>query len=140
MAKHTEPPIGSNWRHLKRGSIYTVRENGLWEPTQGPCVIYKAHSDGTVWVRFLNEFMDGRYERIGEKPTPGFTVGTVLIYVGDLKTAEGHSLQGERALIVEESKSRVIKVKFSNPDTGRYHHHTHWFYPQEFVIDPTLRS
>lgn len=62
-----QPEIGSDWRHVKRGTTYTVEDNGVIEATLAACVIYRAQADGTVWVRPLHEFMDGRFVRIDQK-------------------------------------------------------------------------
>ena len=60
-----EPPsTGSHWRHVKRGSTYTIEGVGVIEATMTTCVIYRAHADGTTWVRPLAEFMDGRFVEI----------------------------------------------------------------------------
>ena len=69
------PEKGSTWKHLKRGSTYTIvgvgtmQVNGDLDNTQ--VVIYRGYDrlGGFVefWVRPLDEFMDGRFEPILEK-------------------------------------------------------------------------
>jgi hypothetical protein len=59
-----QPAAGSRWRHVKRGTTYTVIDNGVVESTMTTCVVYRAHADGTVWVRPLSEFLDGRFVQI----------------------------------------------------------------------------
>jgi len=59
-----EPEIGSRWRHLKRGATYIVEGSCVIEALLVTGVIYKSEADGTVWVRPLSEFVDGRFEQI----------------------------------------------------------------------------
>jgi hypothetical protein len=58
-----QPDIGSRWRHLKRGTTYRVEGMCIIEATMLAGVIYTAEADGTMWVRPVVEFMDGRFER-----------------------------------------------------------------------------
>lgn len=61
------------WRHKARGTTYSVMEYearvqlAAGEPiVEGDVVVvYRAESDGTVWVRRRSEFLDGRFEKIG---------------------------------------------------------------------------
>ena len=62
-----QPAIGSRWGHVKHGGAYVVIDNGVIEATLIACVIYKAESDGTTWVRPLSEFMDGRFLELEPK-------------------------------------------------------------------------
>jgi hypothetical protein len=59
-----EPAIGSLWRHVKRGSTYTVRCMCIVEAAMVTSVCYQSTGDGTSWVRPLSEFMDGRFEKL----------------------------------------------------------------------------
>lgn len=60
-------------RHLKRGSTYEVIgegevqisngvRNGRWLSEGDTLIAYRAHSDGKLWLRFPDEFEDGRFE------------------------------------------------------------------------------
>ncbi len=46
-------------RHRK-GGLYRVIAEGVWEPDRSPVVIYDDES-GQVWVRPKEEFEDGRF-------------------------------------------------------------------------------
>ena len=61
-----EPATGSRWRHVKRGTTYTVEGTCVIESTMQTGVIYRAHHDGTTWVRPLSEFVDGRFVQIDQ--------------------------------------------------------------------------
>lgn len=60
------PPICSRWRHVKRGSTYMVRCICIIEATMATAVAYQCERDGVTWVRPLEEFADGRFERIAD--------------------------------------------------------------------------
>ena len=67
----TMPPIGSDWKHVKSGGLYSVITYAMIEATLTPAVIYAGgngyHKDGLtwkVWCRPVSEFMDGRFARI----------------------------------------------------------------------------
>ncbi len=61
------PPLaqvlgGSMYRHRKSGRYCIVLAIGKIEATLNPCVIYQAtYGSRDVWVRPLDEFMDGRF-------------------------------------------------------------------------------
>lgn len=50
-------------RHRK-GGLYQVLMRGVHEKDLQPVVIYRATSDGAVWVRYASEFDDGRFTPI----------------------------------------------------------------------------
>ena len=54
------------YRHKKTGGLYTEMARGKLEADLTPMVIYRAHKDGTVWVRPVSEFDDGRFEKVIE--------------------------------------------------------------------------
>jgi ribosomal protein L37E len=64
----TQGPV--RWRHKARGTTYSVMEYearvqvASGEPiVEGDLVVvYRAESDGSVWVRRRSEFLDGRFE------------------------------------------------------------------------------
>jgi hypothetical protein len=65
---------GSRWRHKKRGTTYKIigeakvqSGNAIFEDEI--VVVYRADSDGTLWVRPHYEFNDGRFESIPSPPT-----------------------------------------------------------------------
>ncbi len=57
-------PDGSKlWRHIKTDGIYAVLCPAVIEAGTVPAVLYsKSGGDGTVWVRPVTEFLDGRFE------------------------------------------------------------------------------
>jgi hypothetical protein len=68
MKTPTEPiRSGQLWRHTKTGWNYRIVCLGLNEADQVPVVCYQAtHGVGPVWVRPMDEFLDGRFERVPE--------------------------------------------------------------------------
>lgn len=64
---HPAPTPGEVWRHVKRGSLYTVLHVATMQMSNtaldgSPFVVYLG-SDGRVWTRAVAEFCDGRFER-----------------------------------------------------------------------------
>lgn len=65
-------PIGSRWQHVARGTYYTVINHGtlLVVALDGArydnehVTIYESETDHSVWVRPLDEFLDGRFTRV----------------------------------------------------------------------------
>lgn len=56
------------YRHKKRGTTYTLMGRAKMQ-IDGPLdmaevVVYQSNSDGSMWVRPVAEFEDGRFERI----------------------------------------------------------------------------
>ncbi|MFV1851621.1 MAG: DUF1653 domain-containing protein [Thalassospira sp.] len=56
--------IGSLWRHVKSGGEYQVIGACRIEATNTPAYLYRSTETGQVWCRPLDEFHDGRFERI----------------------------------------------------------------------------
>lgn len=57
------PSISNLWRHIKTGGVYVVMCPAVIETDAVPAVAYAiANGDGTVWVRPVTEFLDGRFE------------------------------------------------------------------------------
>jgi hypothetical protein len=56
----------SRWRHLKSGKPVIVMGVCLLEKDCGPAVAYRefASPDAPWWVRPLDEFLDGRFEKV----------------------------------------------------------------------------
>jgi len=60
-------PTGDNvyWKHKKTGGIYTLLyDQATWEADLNDVVVYRALSDGRIWVRPTEEFFDGRFEMV----------------------------------------------------------------------------
>lgn len=56
---------GSIWRHVKTGKVYSVVGTCRLEATNSPAVLYASPDDGgVVWARDMDEFLDGRFERV----------------------------------------------------------------------------
>ena len=55
---------GSMWKHLKTGHVYAVIGSCRLEKTGEPAVLYTRPDDGIVWARVMDEFLDGRFERL----------------------------------------------------------------------------
>lgn len=61
--------VGDRYRHLKRGTSYTVLATGLLQiatrqVVEGDRVVAYRGVDGDVWFRAEAEFLDGRFEAI----------------------------------------------------------------------------
>lgn len=57
------------YRHVKRGGTYTVMGLVTMQVDGSPldmtkAVVYESQADGSMWVRPLAEFEDGRFERV----------------------------------------------------------------------------
>ena len=53
------------WKHVKSGRLYIIIDpRAKYEETGNRCVVYKSLITGQVWVRPLDEFMDGRFVNI----------------------------------------------------------------------------
>lgn len=64
-----EETVAGRWRHVKRGTTYTVRgvvqlQCAVPELDGVYAVLYVSEGDGREWVRPVEEFLDGRFERI----------------------------------------------------------------------------
>lgn len=64
---------GGRWRHVKRGTDYTVVAGEATLQTSLPMtdgadlIVYRG-DDGKVWARPVTEFADGRFERLYDPP------------------------------------------------------------------------
>lgn len=54
---------GTRWRHKKTGGVYLTVGKCRLESTAEPAVLYRGE-EGTVWARAMDEFLDGRFERL----------------------------------------------------------------------------
>jgi hypothetical protein len=63
-----DPKSWTIWKHLKTGGTYTVigvatcSTNGRQNDEKG--VVYQNHTEGRIFYRKLEEFMDGRFVQI----------------------------------------------------------------------------
>ena len=62
MTVYTFIDVASRWLHVKSGGTYEVVAVGRIEADLSPVVIYRSDKDGTVWVRPIDEFEDGRFK------------------------------------------------------------------------------
>lgn len=61
-----DTPTGK-WRHKKTGGVYMVlTADAKIEATLERAVVYQSMKDSTIWVRPHKQFVDGRFERMGE--------------------------------------------------------------------------
>jgi hypothetical protein len=63
---------GTQWVHLKTGGAYTTVGRCRLEASGEPAVLYQG-ADGTVWARAMDEFLDGRFERLPASTQPPIT-------------------------------------------------------------------
>lgn len=56
-------PVWAATHRHRKGGLYRLLQEGVYEPDRSPVAIYD-DPDGTVWVRPLSEFMDGRFTPI----------------------------------------------------------------------------
>lgn len=65
--------LGGRWsptHQHRKGGLYRVLGEGIWEPDRSPAVIYD-DVEGTVWIRPAAEFDDGRFTPLEvAKPAP----------------------------------------------------------------------
>lgn len=60
LGQEVEFPDGGLWTHCKSGGQYVVMFPAMIEATATPGVAYCGH-DGLIWVRPVEEFLDGRF-------------------------------------------------------------------------------
>ena len=65
------PPPGSRWRDA-RGAAVEVVCTAVRGEDRSDVVVYRAAGTGTVWVRLLGEFLDGRFARLPDPPRVAF--------------------------------------------------------------------
>jgi|SoimicMinimDraft_4_1059732.scaffolds.fasta_scaffold09424_2 hypothetical protein len=64
------PKPGERWRHKRSDRVYLVLHIGTLQTSAAPdlddelCVVYQNETHYAIWVRPLDEFMDGRFERL----------------------------------------------------------------------------
>lgn len=58
------PVVGTVWRHKKTGGVYAIIGVCRLEATNAPAYLYTSTSNGVVWARDMDEFLDGRFENI----------------------------------------------------------------------------
>ena len=66
--KTVEDDPWPQYRHKKRGASYTVMGRATLQ-VDGPLdmtemVVYQSNVDGSMWVRPVSEFEDGRFEKL----------------------------------------------------------------------------
>ena len=54
--------IGTTWKHVKTGGVYSIVGSCQLEATDRPAILYRsAKGAGPIWARDYEEFMDGRF-------------------------------------------------------------------------------
>ena len=61
---------GATYRHVRTGRIYRFIGYGTHTETEDPVAVYQGGPDGRIWVRPIDMFEDGRFERHGFSPSP----------------------------------------------------------------------
>lgn len=61
--------LGDAWIHEKTGGLYTVTCITLSSDTLVPLVTYSKVGSNVLWSRSLDEFLDGRFQRVNKEPT-----------------------------------------------------------------------
>ena len=56
--------IGSIWRHKKSRHVYVIIGVCQLEATNTPAFLYRRPKEGITWARDMDEFLDGRFERV----------------------------------------------------------------------------
>ena len=56
--------IGTAWRHLKTDRVYTIVGVCRIEGNNEPAFLYELEPGEIVWARPMDEFLDGRFERV----------------------------------------------------------------------------
>ena len=62
------PETGETWRHVKRGTVYLILEQGRLQldgdHDDAVITVYRSVDTEEVWARLTSEFLDGRFERV----------------------------------------------------------------------------
>lgn len=72
---------GTRWRHLKTGHLVTIVGSCRLESTNEPAYLY--NHDGVIWARSMDQFLDGRFEKIA---APAPTTPEPPVWRHDFKT------------------------------------------------------
>lgn len=67
IAAHRDAQDLPTHQHRK-GGLYRELMRGQHERDLAPVVVYKSMNDGRIWVRYADEFDDGRFTPLAELP------------------------------------------------------------------------
>lgn len=129
---------GQIYKHLKTGGEYIVLTEATREADQVPVVVYQNVNLGNVWVRPRGEFLDGRFEHIGERKSNPDIIADIeefhhrfeLTYDGPPRTLTGELgdfregfMQEEHTEYCQNREAALQEIDEFEVDKANYTYH-----------------